>query len=149
MAMFILLPNKRTGLAQLEADLKNVNIPDLCKTMQDSRVTVSLPKFRIEFEISLVDALSKVSTIELHHRFAAAQVFPYDSQMGMREMFAESADFSGLLETTDPVHISDVVHKAYIDVNEKGAEAAAATGKSFAFAFFQINSRAFGKNCQF
>lgn len=44
-------------------------------------------------------------------------------------MFSDSANFTGLLQTNEPIQISDVVHKAFIDVNEEGAEAAAATGK--------------------
>jgi serpin B len=46
--------------------------------------------------------------------------------MGMPEAFTGSADFSGMTGNRD-FAISDVIHKAYIDVNEEGTEAAAAT----------------------
>jgi len=107
MSMLIMLPNSKTGLSKLEADLKTVDISELKKEMYKTEVDVSIPKFKIEFELSLVDALKK---------------------MGMRDMFSHSAKFGGLLETTEPIYISDIVHKAFIEVNEEGAEAAAATG---------------------
>lgn len=49
--------------------------------------------------------------------------------MGMGTMFSNAADFSGLLEENEPLKVSKVVHKAFIEVNEEGAEAAAATGR--------------------
>jgi len=47
----------------------------------------------------------------------------------MKQMFTNGAEFGDLLEGNEPLKVSKVVHKAFIEVNEEGAEAAAATGK--------------------
>ena len=49
--------------------------------------------------------------------------------MGMKDMFTPSADFSSLVKGNQPLAISEVKHKAFIDVNEQGTEAGAATCK--------------------
>jgi serpin B len=69
--------------------------------------TIEMPRFRAEYFSILNGSLSA---------------------MGMKEAFKHSADFSNLCEC-DPgdVFISDVIHKAVVEVNEKGTEAAAAT----------------------
>ncbi len=48
-------------------------------------------------------------------------------KMGMPIAFTPAADLSGLADSKEPLWIADVIHKAYIDVNEGGTEAAAAT----------------------
>jgi serpin B len=69
-------------------------------------VDLSLPRFRVNAGFMLKDTLEA---------------------LGVRAAFSAAADFSGITED-EPLRISAVVHKAYIDVGEEGTEAAAATG---------------------
>lgn len=49
--------------------------------------------------------------------------------MGLTEIFSDSANLRGLLDSGEQLKVSDVVHKAVIEINEKGSESAAGTGK--------------------
>lgn len=53
---------------------------------------------------------------------------PFHFQLGITKMFTDQAEFSNLLESPEGVFVSKVLHKATIEVNEEGTEAAAATG---------------------
>jgi serpin B len=69
-------------------------------------VKLEVPKFKIENKIKLNEVLQN---------------------LGMRRMFTEKAEFGELLESVGSVSVSNVLQKAFIDVNEHGIEAAAAT----------------------
>ena len=106
MAFDILLPTTLSGLPDLEKSLTPENLTGWLGHLTIRNVQVSLPKFRAESQFSLRQALST---------------------MGMPTSFTDKADFSGI----DPkrgLAISEVVHKAFVDVSEQGTEAAAATG---------------------
>lgn len=59
-SFLILLPNKRTGLKDLEAKLKDVNLAELTNNMYKSEVEVSMPRFRTEYEVEMKDTLKEV-----------------------------------------------------------------------------------------
>jgi serpin B len=105
-AFDVLLPKTITGLPGLEKSLTPESLAGWIGNLATRNVQVSLPKFRVESEFSLGKGLSA---------------------MGMPTAFTSKADFSGI----DPkrgLEISEVVHKAFVDVSEHGTEAAAATG---------------------
>ncbi len=103
MAMVILLPDQ----GMFEAFEKSLTSERLSKIFADlgiRSVALTMPRFEYESEFSLKETLMT---------------------MGMRTPFTE-ADFSGMDGTRD-LFISEVVHKAFVSVDEKGTEAAAAT----------------------
>ena len=105
-AFDVLLPKTLTGLPDLEKSLTPENLTGWLGSLASRNVQLSLPKFRAESAFSLGKVLST---------------------MGMPTAFTGRADFSGI----DPkrgLAISEVVHKAFVDVAEQGTEAAAATG---------------------
>jgi serpin B len=98
---------KGDGLADFEKKLTTENLSQWLTMLLRRKVIVSIPKFRITDEFSLASVLKS---------------------MGMTDAFTpDVADFSGMNGKRD-LFISAVVHKAYVDVDEEGTEAAAATG---------------------
>ena len=109
LSMIVFLPKEIDGLAEFEKNLTNSNVKawiDRLTASYKSETFVSLPEFKTTCEFELSKILS---------------------DMGMPSAFSlPPADFSGMTGRKD-LFISKVIHKAFVDVNEEGTEAAAAT----------------------
>jgi serpin B len=90
----------------LEKTLSADKIAGLRSQLRSRKAEVYLPKFKLEASFSMKNTLE---------------------QLGMKVPFTAAADFSGMDGQRD-LYISAVIHKAFVDVNEEGTEAAAATG---------------------
>uniref|UniRef100_A0A669BAM7 Serpin B6 n=1 Tax=Oreochromis niloticus TaxID=8128 RepID=A0A669BAM7_ORENI len=113
LSMLIFLPNDieddTTGLEKLEKELTYQNFADWTRPdmMSPNEVDAKLPRFKMEEKYDLEKILTK---------------------MGMENAFdIYKSDFSGMSPANELI-VSKVVHKAFVDVNEEGTEAAAATG---------------------
>jgi serine protease inhibitor len=113
-SMLVLLPRSADGLEALEKKLTSENLAAWVGKLRQRSVHVYLPKFKVETEYDLGKTLQG---------------------MGMVRAFidpraADGAQFDGMTESQDPaqkLYIGKVLHKAFVEVNEKGTEAAAAT----------------------
>lgn len=105
-AFDVVLPKTNGGLADMEKSLTPAALTTWLASLSSRKVQVTFPKFRAESAFSLRETLSA---------------------MGMPLAFSNHADFSGIC-SPDRITISQVAHKAYVDVAEEGTEAAAATG---------------------
>jgi serpin B len=104
LSMLVLLPTQTDGLEKLEKSLSTELFDGL--EFHKTEVIVQLPRFKIESSFNLGKTLAA---------------------MGMPLAFTQQADFSGMTGKSN-IFIDEVVHKAFVEVNEEGTEAAAATG---------------------
>lgn len=111
LSMLVLLP-KKNNLEAAETSLSAQRMAELNQALTYKRVKVTFPKFKMETTYSLSDMLV---------------------DMGMPSAF-HGADLS-CMDGTRSLFISQVYHKAFVDVNEEGTEAAAATAVMVARGF--------------
>jgi serpin B len=103
--MLIILPQEKSGLPQLEKVIDQKVVDGWSTALANTRVTLQLPKFSLRDDFSLAKVLGR---------------------LGMGGAFTSGADFSGMTGRRE-LAISDVIHKSFVDVDEKGTEAAAAS----------------------
>lgn len=106
LSMLILLPNADRSLSDIEAGLSSTEITDIRAQLIRKPVQVWLPRFSMTGSIEMSNLLN---------------------ELGMKSAFDPAiADFSGI-NSNGGLYISGIYHKAFINVNETGTEAAAAT----------------------
>jgi serpin B len=105
LSMIVLLPRTIDGLSELESKLSSQSLKEWTSNLSIKHIEVFIPKFTSTRSFNLNSTLLS---------------------LGMVDAFSDSADFSGM-EPKKELKISDVVHKAFIDVDEEGTEAAAAS----------------------
>lgn len=114
LAMTVILPRKVNGLARIASQLTSDGLSRWLGNLEDRPVDIVMPRFKLETNYDLGPTLKS---------------------LGMTRAFSRSeADFAGISASTRPddqLFISMVLHKAFVDVAEKGAEAAAATAILF------------------
>jgi serpin B len=106
-SMLVLLP-KEGHMGEVEDQLSVRWLGELMDMMEESDVEVYLPRFTFDTKYFMMEDLA---------------------EMGMPTAFTGDADFSGITGTRE-LYIDKVIHQAFIEVNEKGTEASAATGVS-------------------
>ncbi len=102
----VILTNQAGDFSDFENGLNWSMVKGIMDGLENTRVALTMPKFEFESEFGLKEALMA---------------------MGMQEPFLDSADFSGMTGNKE-LYIQDVVHKAFVSVDEAGTEAAAASG---------------------
>lgn len=108
LGMVVVLPNEKNGLEEIERSLTVEQLLGWMQKMQLKRVNVILPKFTMNYMVSLKNALQ---------------------QMGMVDPFSKNADFSKLSEEKG-LSIGQALHKSFMSLDEHGTEVAAATAIS-------------------
>lgn len=104
MSMYILLPQKEVNLTTIINKLNNENWQQWRSQLVRKKGLISIPKFTLEYESQLNKTLEN---------------------LGMKTAFNKNANFSKLTE--EKVTVSEIKHKTFIKVDEKGTEAAAVT----------------------
>lgn len=107
MAMMVIVPDDPQGLDALESRLDGATMQRWIEAMHETRVEVALPRFEID----------PPESIGMNGPLAA---------LGMQTVFTDAADLSGI--AGEGLKIDSIFHKAFVEVNEEGTEAAAGTG---------------------
>lgn len=109
-SMTIVLPRDHSGAEALRQRLSWPVFQNMLSHLQQQRLTLALPRFKLEGAYKLKQPIS---------------------QLGAKKMFDErQADLSGITGSRD-LFVHDVIHKAVVEVNEEGSEAAGASGVVF------------------
>ncbi len=103
--MIIFLPKEEDGFSDLQEQFTYENYTTWTSNYTKSRTSLTIPKFKIENDFDLEKPLKK---------------------MGMKTAFGKKADFSKMTGDEE-LFINKIIHKAYIEIDEDGTEAAAAT----------------------
>ncbi|NXN95722.1 OVALX protein, partial [Rhinopomastus cyanomelas] len=108
LSMLVLLPDDISGLEQLESKISFEKLTEWTSpiVMEKARVKVYLPRMKIEEKYNLTSILVA---------------------LGMTDLFSPSANLTGI-SSVESLKISEAIHKAYMEVNERGTEMAAAAG---------------------
>ncbi|PMP85840.1 MAG: serpin [Thermodesulfobium narugense] len=107
LSLVIILPEK--NIDNFIKNLSDEEFRSLLRSTKPEMLDIKIPKFKFIFTSDLTKQLT---------------------DLGIKSAFTTNADFSGIAKSED-LYISDVVHQAYIDVNEAGTEAAATTSIGF------------------
>ncbi|KAJ8711691.1 hypothetical protein PYW08_008645 [Mythimna loreyi] len=106
-SMILLVPQDRDAGVALIRDLPYIGLPEISKLLEPSDVILTMPKFTVEYSDDIVPALKN---------------------MRISSLFSTTANLSGIFENPrTPSHISNIIHKVYMQVDEKGTVAAAAS----------------------
>uniref|UniRef100_A0A5S6QHB5 Integrase catalytic domain-containing protein n=1 Tax=Trichuris muris TaxID=70415 RepID=A0A5S6QHB5_TRIMR len=118
--MYIILPRERSSLSKVEKTLSGKTMLDALSGAREEEVQVTIPKFKFEMQTCLDASLTK---------------------LGMTDVFDQfKANFSRVSDK-EHLFVSTVLHKTFIDVDEKGTEAAGATAIKVALLSARINER--------
>ncbi|VDN95256.1 unnamed protein product [Brugia pahangi] len=102
--MVFILPKIRFGLQNVLRNLTGRDLLSYISSATPNDVSLKLPKFRLEGKMDLKETLQKI---------------------GIEDAISETANFREL--TNDAISVGNIMHRGFIEVNEKGTEAAAAT----------------------
>jgi len=106
LAMVIILPKKDIPLPSVIENLDNDKFTEAIESLKIEKVDLQIPKFEFEAKYNMKDMFRK---------------------LGMIEAFTEDADFTAMTSDEERFFIDEIIHQAFVEIDEKGTEAAAAT----------------------